>query len=568
MSRWAASACVTVVGCAWILVRFHDQAWWPPDEGQFVHVADRMLGGEQLHRDIRDHHADHVHWINAGALSLFGRDLLSLRYPLVAATLGYGLGVFTLLFRRGAGLAVLTALTATALGFVQFPNPTPNWYGLPLAVLAVACLDARSRWRVFAAGLVVGAMFGFRQLTAVFLGLAVLGYLLADARGAPGSGRGRLARGVLGGALTALCAYLGSTTDLLGWVLFGVWPVALLAWSIRAATTPDRAAAGILVQLAAGFLVALVPMLASHAWHGSLFDWWADVVASAREVPQLSYVAVSSYGHWLRPALDALSLHSSPLGLANAAYWWVLVSLAALTGGLTLRALSRQAPEGRLDLALPYVASFYALVSVFNQIPIYLYYSVGLSLAGLVWLLAPLGTRVRVGLALGVAWVGATALAFHAGQPHTRTPKESVAGLRVPLAWNERLPRASLWMEPDQERAYGDLMDQIRARTRAEDAIWVVPNDAVVYFLAGRRNPVDFWNSALGIGGAASEAALLERLRVDPPALIVHARGDKSTTPALLRVLEALQPDYGLLTRVHYYELLERRGGSSPRRGD
>jgi hypothetical protein len=478
------------------------------------------------------------------------------------------LGVFALLFRRGAALAVLTALTATALAFVQFPNPTPNWYGLPLAVLAVACLDTRSRWRVFAAGLVVGALFGFRQLTAVFLGLAVLGYLLVDARGAPGSGNGRLARGVLGVALGALCAYLGSTTDLLGWVLYGVWPVALLAWSVRAATTPDRVAAEILVQLVAGFGLALFPMLASHAWHGSLFDWWADVIASAREVPQLSYVSVSSYGHWLRPALDAFSIGSSPLRVANAAYWWVLLSLAALTGGLTLRALFQRAPEGRLDLALPYVACFYGLVSVFNQIPIYLYYSVGLSLAASVWLLAPLGKRVRVALAFGLAWVGGTALVFHAAQPHTRTPEALVAGGRVPLAWNERLPRASLWMERDQERAYGDLMDQIRARTTAEDAIWVVPNDAVVYFLADRRNPVDFWNSALGIGDAAAEAAVLEQLRGDPPALIVHARGDKSTTPALLRVLEALRPGYGAPTRVHYYELLERRGASSPRRGD
>jgi hypothetical protein len=39
------------VGLLWW---YHDRTWWEPDEGQLAHVAERILHGEVLHRDIQD----------------------------------------------------------------------------------------------------------------------------------------------------------------------------------------------------------------------------------------------------------------------------------------------------------------------------------------------------------------------------------------------------------------------------------------------------------------------------------------------------------------------------------
>ena len=69
MTRVAAPCLVAFVGSAWILAAHFDRSWWPPDEGQFAHVAERMLEGDLLHREIRDPHTDYGHWLNAAALA-------------------------------------------------------------------------------------------------------------------------------------------------------------------------------------------------------------------------------------------------------------------------------------------------------------------------------------------------------------------------------------------------------------------------------------------------------------------------------------------------------------------
>lgn len=549
---------VAIVGSAWILAAHFDRSWWPPDEGQFAHVAERMLDGEVLHVGVRDPHTDYGHVLNAAALAVFGRDLVSLRYVPAAASLCSALLVWLLLRKRDAWLAACAALAATAFGFVQFPNPTPNWYG-PLLTLVVAInLRSGAQPRALAVGAAVGVLLGFRQLTGVFVGIGTLGYLLVAPGTSSDAGRALLARGLAGAAALALAAYLLSATDWLGWLLFGVWPVALLGWCAATAAAPDRVVAARLWRFAAGSVAGLLPMLIVHALVGSPADWWRDVVENALTVRDLPYLAQASYADWLGAAGAALAAPASFEAFANGIYWIALPLVAAANGILLLGLLMRAGRGTPIDAALPFLACFHALVSVINQIPIYLYYGVGLSLAGLVWSLRPRTLRNRLLLGAAVLGFAAIAVRFHAAQPHTRTLQQAVAGERVPLVENRTVPRAQIWMEADQERVYGELIARIHALTRASDLLWVVPNDAEVYFLARRESAVDFWSSALGIGNAAAEAELIRQLLADPPALIVHARGDKSTTPALLRVLDAISDQYTPPERVHYFELMRR----------
>jgi hypothetical protein len=93
---WCVTAAALFAAGVWW--RFHDRFWYAPDEGNYAHVAERLLQGEVLHRDVQDVHAGYVNFANAAALRLFGLDLLSLRYPLaVLSVLQAALAAWTFL---------------------------------------------------------------------------------------------------------------------------------------------------------------------------------------------------------------------------------------------------------------------------------------------------------------------------------------------------------------------------------------------------------------------------------------------------------------------------------------
>src|SRR6478609_1594885 len=75
------AACVAFAAVT--MWQFHDRQWNPYDDGTYLHVADRIVHGEILNRDVQDMHAGYINFVNASALRLFGNDAVSLRYPLV-----------------------------------------------------------------------------------------------------------------------------------------------------------------------------------------------------------------------------------------------------------------------------------------------------------------------------------------------------------------------------------------------------------------------------------------------------------------------------------------------------
>src|SRR4029453_14699153 len=51
---------------------FHRRFWYAPDEGNYAHVAQRLLAGEVLHRDVQDVHPGYINLLNGAAFRLFG----------------------------------------------------------------------------------------------------------------------------------------------------------------------------------------------------------------------------------------------------------------------------------------------------------------------------------------------------------------------------------------------------------------------------------------------------------------------------------------------------------------
>lgn len=550
-----ALALVIVAGfAALVLGHYHDRFWWPPDDGAYAHVAERVLGGEVLNRDVQDVHAGYVNFANALALRVFGDDLVSLRYPLVAMGFVQACLIFLLLAPRGAPVAAAAGVAVTALSFVQFLNPTPHWYALFLfvtVVCVVSWLPPGSRGRLEILGFLVVTVFLFRQLSGVIVAIGVLTYLLCEApRGAGGRDR-VLARALVALMAGGLGAYLVAKTDLLAVLLFGVWPLGILAWAWFGAACANRHVLRLVARLGLGGSVAAAPLVVYHLAHGSFAGWFDDTVATALLLTDLDFVQQMSYGVMLVFGPRQVIAAESLAGVLNGLFWVALPLLAVANGGLVVRALLVGANRALVH-PLPFLAAFYALVSAHYQTPIHLFYTAGMSLAGLLWM-ATRGTlrggNVTAVLAIALS---AVALHYHAAQPLSRGLGGTLRGERVALAPSAGLDRATLWMEPADARLYRDIVELIRREVREDETILAIPFNPEFYFLSRRRNPTRYFNSAFGVRDAEEAASAVAALSRAPPKLVIFRPDDKYNTPGSAIVMDFVR---------ERYELFEKRGG-------
>src|SRR4029453_15751760 len=117
---------------------------------------------------------------------VFGIDLVSLRYPLIAGAFLQSVFVFALLKRRSLLLAACGAVASIALGVIHFLNPTPHWYALFGTCCLVYWMNAAPRVdsiRLIGARFLVGAITLFHQLLGVLVGAGVLVVALQDQSG-------------------------------------------------------------------------------------------------------------------------------------------------------------------------------------------------------------------------------------------------------------------------------------------------------------------------------------------------------------------------------------------------
>jgi hypothetical protein len=542
---------VAVAGNAALLWRFHDRFWFAPDEGNYAHVAQRLLAGEVLHRQVQDVHPGYINFLNAAAFRLFGLDLLSLRYPLVIVGLGQALLVFLLLAGQRPLLGLMASLTLTAFGAIQFLNPTAHWYCLALAVAAGAALAwlPRGRRRLIVLGLLVGLLALFRQLSGALVAMGVVSYLLLEAPSEAARGRDRwVGRTLLVSMAAVLALYLGRATDPAGWLLFGIWPLGLLAWLSAKVAVPNREVARIAGWLILGAAVSSLPLWLYHLAHGSVGWWLRDTLQTAMFLGRMNFLDRPLYASLTRTGL--LQLFSPhPTEIINGAFWFVLPLLAALQGLLLVASLVRG--PARLAPPLSWLAVFYAVVSVHYQIPLYLLYSVGLTLVGLLSLAAELRPRARAAAMIGAGLLAVVAVVFQAGQPLGRGIPGIVEGRRAALVPANPLPRCHLLIEPGERQRYLDLVGLIQAETRPEQAIFVLPSDAELYFLSGRPNPFRFYNTALGISDERALNEAIGVLEAHPPALVIFNPEDKYNTAFSRRLMQVIRQRYALLRRIH-----------------
>lgn len=566
---WAdAIACAVVVCCAaLILFYYHDRFWWPPVDGAYAHVAERILAGEVLHRDVQDIHAGHVNLVNAGAMGLFGMKMVALRYPLVVLTLIQTCLVFFLLLPRGRIVAMSGAAAMTALTFVQFPNPTANWYALffLVAVLSVlAWVPRESCWRLGAVGFLLITLFLFRQLSGVLVGIGVMTYLLSEASLSTSPGRRPkdklLARALLSMMGLGLVSYLLLKTSLGALVLFGIGPLGILIWVSIHTDQSNRDVAKMLLPLCLGGLAALAPLFLYHLANGSMSAWINDTVLVAFALTELPFFEDRRFSLFLLFSAASFLQPSGPVGLVNSLYVILLILLAPILAYMTLRGLSRDGmASGTAPYLLPMLASFHALVAVHYQAIVYLTYTVAITLAGLLWLAAARSARARWGTIALAVFLSATGLYFHAGQSIDRGWIGIVAGSRNPVYAAPDLERVGLRIGAEDAAIYRDLVELIQRETPKDGAILVLPLGPELYFLSDRRNPTRFHNISFGIRSEAELKETISTLRNDPPDLVLYRPRDHYDTAYAARLMDYVHTRYERLPSQGGYDIYRTR---------
>jgi hypothetical protein len=550
----AAPFSIVTVAVALILWHFHDRFWWPPDDGAYAHVAQRILAGEVLNRDVQDVHAGYINFANALALRLFGDSLVSLRYPLAALGVVQAWMLFAVFSRRDAALAVVAPIALTALAFVQFLNPTAHWYCLFLAISTIACLHLGrpgSHSRLVALGFLVGTTVLFRQLTGVLMSIAVFAYLLLEVSRQHRTNERVLASGSLAMAALGLAGYLIAKVSPSAIAMIGVAPVAALVVLGVTLKAPDRTVARVAAFLGAGAVMAALPLIAYHLVNQSLTSWYADAFDAAMSLTNLAFFDRFRLDMIVLLGLARLVSAETLAHSANGAFWVVLVLLPAALGFRVVRSLL--ANDRREGMApLPFVAMFYAVVSVHYETPIYIMFSTGLTLAGLLWL-----SRAARRTAMSGSVLVAVALYFHAGQSLERGIGGTISGARTEVVACKGLHRSGLKISPSECDLYQELVGLIQLETRPSDAILAFPTNAELYYLSNRRNPTRFFNAALGLAVAGEPDATLERLARDPPSLVIHRADDKYNTPDTERLVQFVRDRY-VLTRTYEPFLIYR----------
>lgn len=540
---------------ALLLAYFHDRFWWPPDDGAYGYVAQRILAGDVVNGNLQELHPGYISFLHAAAFAIFGEDLVSLRYPLVAATLAQTAIGYWLLIPSGALVAVPGAALLAAVGFIQFLDPSPNWYALAMAFAVVAVLahgrsgDPR---REILLGAMIAATFLLRQLSGVALALGAVAWLLCEANDRPVA-RPRLARLMLAIMTVGVGAYFARNKSLDGVLLFGLWPLALLLIGIGRTRMEDRAVLRMALWMTAGAVLACLPVALYHLRHGTFGTLYEDTVLATLHLTQLDYQHARRY--WIIAYLALRNLfEGAGIAAALSAIFWLSLLAAPPVLGVRMALAGWRDRAAPFRHPLPVIAVFFAIISTPFEIPIYLTYASGITAVALLFREAGAGWR-RAALAVGAVALAAVGIALHAGQPLSRNLAGIVEGRRVALDATAMLPRVSLHIEQRDQDVYARVLALIERHAPPGQPFLALPANPELYFMSNRPAPYRFHISATGIRNEQALAVAVAALEASPPAIVVHDPTDKFNNWASAGLLAAVQSRYAVVERIGPFDV-------------
>lgn len=535
-----------------LMVLFHDRSWFAPDEGIYAHIAERVLQGEILHRDIQDIHPGYIHYLNALSLQLFGHSLESLRITLAAGSILAALMVAILLNRSGVLVAVIGSVATVALGPLVFLNPSANWYALFLAIgvaLVIQRMETGSWGQLLVLGLLIGATFMVRQLSAVFLALGALAAICTFCESNPTlrpfGNKDRIGAIFLGGgcALAISGYFLIIRDDLLAWVLFGLGPTVIAILLVQKGRTKFRLSPHF-GYLAVGLLVPAFPVFLQQLLVGDLEKWIFDITRLAASITRIEFVENAGYDVILSDALFGIFLGINEFNMGGIMASVAILGLLLAPALLAIRVVySIRAGRQDSSIRVALVALFYAVGNAHYPSLIYLAFAAPLVVAAHLYLAS--GKSSSRWSTIVVALISACSVVGLAARQMDVSAGAIIRAQSISWSQSERLPSLGLRIPLNDVARYDSIIESIWNLTHNKDKIFVFPANPEIYFLSKRSNPFSFYNSTLGIQTCIQlERVATHLAAADGPALVVHGPHVKYETDVSLALKKWLDNEF------------------------
>jgi hypothetical protein len=465
-----------------------DRSAVPVDEGQLVSIADRLLRGEVLYRDVYTGIYPGIYYATALLLDVFGHDVLVTRWA----------------------QALVNAATVACLGLLGLRVMGPAWAALaPVLYLALVIV-----------GFPGLTMFNYSPLALVFALFALL-FLLRYLESA------RPADGIAVGLLLGACGIVKQNFGGLGVLAVGLG----LVWGRRGGPLAPRSLVAAFLPILASGAALGVGVLGAFAAAGALPDLFHATVLAMGESqmdafsdpfppifgphpnddPRFVFMytpaALFNYlvrGETIFGASVSPLLRGASIRLAYGG------TLATLLAGALLLWLERAggSPERRRATRAVLV---FALLFFLGIFPSAIWSHLAFILAPVLLVLGLVGDRVSSRIetrsqAAAWGWKGLfAALVLGALVLGWRISVDLRRWYPEPLG----LARATLRVSQDQRALLRGATRFLEHCARPGEPVFVAPDIPLVYFLANRRNPTPF---DLVIPGDVSGPLIVERL--------------------------------------------------------
>lgn len=526
-----------VTGILWY---FHDRFWWPMDEGVYAYVAQRILAGDVIHRDLVDLHAGLGNFINAAAFALFGEDLLSLRYPLAVLSIIQSGLAFWIMKERGWLIAGLSGLLVASTGFIQFPIGGAQWYALFLVFLTVFLatqLNPTTSRNLLIFGALIGACFLIRQLSGAILAMGLITWLLLvwdNASARPSETKAISGKLLAGLIMLGVVLYLFSKMSITAVLFSGMWVLLISVLAVRRVNLPIRIIAPRLAIMLGGCLIVAMPMIIYFTLNGALVDWLRDVLITPFYIHGQDYIRDISYGAMFIASTIFLFAEPGINTTLSATGWLAALLILPATGFACVQYLEKLGPGERVH-PLPVIAAFWSILTMHYQIPHYFFSAFPLVFCAMIWIYP------RQWLVYLMAILTAWALWYQAAQPVSRMMRGDIIGIRVTYEDRSTLPKVNLRIEPEDEVIFSELIDRIESEAGPDEPIFSLPGEPEINFMTERRVPGWFYMIPTGVKNEEELDRAIEMLRDEAPFFVVNRRVSNSHSDISALILDEIE---------------------------
>jgi len=540
---------------AGILIVFHDQYWWPQDDGVFAYLADQILKERVYGVDFYDIHPGYHSFVNALMMKIFGHEMVVMRYPIIVMGAAQSMIAAYLLRQHGFIIAVLASVTITGIGFVQLMTASPTWYALFFAFMCVFIVSVfkHSLKRSFALGVMIGLCFMFRHPSGIFLGFGVLAYFIYHSffenqrQAAPRY----LCYALLAMIIASLAVYSYLLFASFAFVLLGAFPILALLLIGMMGRLDDQALLKGIVPSGLGAIAAILPMIIYQMAYGDLGSWFYHSFLTGSKILETGFFFKSGYWHYPVGFFQLFFNDGlNPAWIIKAAYWVLILSFPFVLGLIAIRGMITPYQQNKRVHGSIFIALFFGIVSFYYQIPMYFYNSIALSVIVILMHISIQERWQKLSVMVGLLFIIMTAFFFETA-PSSTVFKHDYRPSDI--------RRLGVEITDEQDRVYMHLLDVIERNSKDNDPIYVYPMNPEIYYLSQRKNPFPYYGSSFYIYDENGYISFYNSIQEMMPALVIYNTGTKYLSEYDRQFADALVNDlsYRMIDTIGDFQIFK-----------